>query len=258
MIKPLFSVVFSVKRFLPRIVLGFLLGLFSVAAYLETPLEAVRYAQSELPGLFSLIGFYGTSSLPSFALSLLYGFLLPLAVSLICASSANHFVALPLRDGRMAFYTASCHGRTPVILTCFFSAVMSVALFVLSVLSGQALAALFFFPQADLPALARLNLGFLMVSLLFSSLCVTLAVFSKTERGMKAATRSVLGLMLLFLVLSRLQNLAGNFRYLTFWTLFEGAPFLFGSGGFLGGLAAVLLSALMLFISILSFSKREL
>lgn len=258
MIKPLFSLVFSVKRYLPRIIFGFLLGALSVIAYLNTPLEKIRYAQSEMPELFNLLGFYGTSSLPAFALSLLFGFVMPLSVSVICASSAYRIVSLPLHDGRMAFYTASRYSRQSVILTHCLAAALSVLLFNLSVLLAQLVASLLLFPQTDLLALLRLNLGFLMVSLLFSSLCVMLANLSKTERGMRFKTRLILGLMLLFLVLSRMKGFVGNFRYLTFWSLFEGMPLLFGNGGFLAAALAVLSGALMLIISVLSFSKREL
>ncbi|MDI9521415.1 MAG: hypothetical protein QM308_09745 [Bacillota bacterium] len=257
MIKSLFFSVFSFKRHLPESVFGFLLGIFSVIAYLDTPLEKIRYVQSELPELFTLFGYYGATGLPVFVLSLLYGFFMPLFISVLCASSAYRVVMLPVHDGRMAFYSASRYSRQSLMFTYSLAALMPAVLFNLSVLLAQIIASLIFFLQADLLALLRLNLGFLIVSLLLSSLCVMLANFSKTERGMRVKTRIILGLMLLFLVLSRLKG-AGNLKYLTFWSLFEGMPLLFGSGGFLSALLAALLGALMLLMSILSFSKREL
>lgn len=257
MIPALFFARFSFRRFLPRALLGLVLGALSIVAYLPEPSEQIRFVRGELPEVFTFLGFMGDSSLPFFALSILYGFLLLLIESVLSASTARDMAVEPLYDGRMAHLLSSSHKKASLVFTTYLAVQSATFLFVVSLLLGQVIPALLLFPSANLPALLRLNLGFLAVSLLASSLCVLLAFFTKSQKGYQKVSRFLLFLMLLFLLLSRLQGVTGLLKNLTFWSLFDGPLLIFGGKGLLLSLYAFVLSLLCLPLSIFHFSNRE-
>ncbi len=258
MIPSLFQARFKFKRFLPRMVFAFLLGAASVAAYLPPSLEGIRYVQSEMPELFTLLGFYISTSLPTFVLNLLYGFILPLSVSLLAVSTTRTIVLEPLYDGRMAGYLTSRFSRQSVMLTHWLAVLLALLLFNLALFLGQVLLSFILFSGNGVLHLLRVNLGFMALTILCGSFAVFMVSVSRAPKPAVNRSWAVFNLMLLLMVVSRLRGWVNSLRFVTFWSLFEGVPLLFGMGGWLGALIALALSALLLLASLFAFSNREL
>lgn len=258
MMMTLLSSKLTFRRLILRLLLGFVPGALGVLAYLPASTEAIRYAQGEMPELFTILGFYGASGLPLFLLSVLYGFILPLMVSLFAIHETAGFFTQALYDGRIAAYVASRHSRAAILFGHWLMLLITLLVLHLGLLLGQMLSAFLLFAPLNLMALVRLNLGLMAVGTLPVSLCFLIANLSRSEQKMRRGSWFVLSLMLLLLLLSRLQGYVVNARYFTFWSLFDGSRLVFGSGGGLTALVALLISFLMFSLSLLSFTGREL
>lgn len=255
MITPLFALGFKRKNLPLWLLASLVLGALSVFAYTVAPLNGIRFLRGELPELFLVLGYLGDSSLPFFVLSSLYGFLLPLLCLLYGAREAGRLLARPLGDGRVSQLLAAGRRRSAILFTLFLNALLGGALLVLAALLGQLVMVPLFFPGADLPALLRLALGFLPVSLINTALAFLLAAVLDPAYSVRRA-RVALALFLLVWMASRLPALF-SLRFLTFWSFFQGQALLSGAGGLTGALTGLLLCLLCGALTLLSFSKRE-
>lgn len=258
MILPLFAARFRARLVLPWAVTALVTGIAAVLAYLPAALEPLRFLRGEMPELFTALGFVGDSSLPFFLLGSLYGFLMPLFASLMAWSLARRLVVRPLQDGRMALLLAAPWRRASILLTLFLVMVAALVPVMAASFLGQALAALVFFPGADLLALARLAAGFCLPAVVALSLAFFLAVTAPDERRFARRARLAMGLSLVLLLASRLPGWPGAARFLCFWRLYDGVRLVFSGLALLPALAAACLSLALLALSLAVFKNRAL
>ena len=258
MILSLFAARFNLRKLLPWLLVFLLGGAAVVWAYTPGPLASLRIVRGEMPELFTVLGFVGDSTLPTFILSFLFGLMMPLAFTLFGINAACSQITKPLEDGRMAMLFAAGHRRGTILLTLCLVIFSGSVLLVLFTLMGQLAAALAFFPQADLSALLRVNFGFLAAALICPAFSVLMAVISFDEIRMRRRSAVVLLLMLVFFMASRLPGWTASLRWFTFWTLFDGPGLAFGSADWLSTLAAVMTSVFLTGLSLWVFRTREL
>lgn len=258
MISSLFFLKFNIKRQLGWLFAALLLGALSAFAYTPAPREALRYVRQEMPELFLLLGIQGDSNLSNFVLFYLFGVLLPLFISHYAIRANRNLISRPMEDGRMAMLIASGHRRAAILLTHVAALFLGLFLILITVFIGQLLMALAFSLNMDLLAFLRMHGGFLCVSLLFVAICLLIALRSADDTQMKRRSRALAFMMLLFLLLSRLKGWLQHTRFLTLWSLFEGDKLVYGSGGFVPALGALLAAVLCVVVSLLVFNRREL
>lgn len=258
MIPALFVSRFQFKRQLPWLVFATLLGALSVLAYSPPALETQRYVRGEMPELFTVLGFFGDSSLNMLVVSLLFGFLLPLTHSVYAIRQASRLVSKPLEDGRMAMLLSAPHRKMAILHTLWLVLLAGSVLLVLFSFLGQAVTALILFDNINMVSLLPLNLGFLPVSLLCCAIALFLAVTSEDARALKRRSRLVFIVMLVLLMASRLPGWTRQLRYLTFWSFFDGSALALGSIAWLPLILALALALMLVMLSMVFFSKREL
>ena len=258
MILPLFFARFNLRKLLPWLLVFLLAGAAVVWAYTPGPLASLRFVRGEMPELFTVLGFVGDSTLPTFVLSILFSLLMPLAFTLYGIYAARSLITKPLEDGRMAMLFAARYRRGAILLTLCLVIFSGSVLLVLFVLLGQLAAVLVFFPKADLSALFRVNFGFLAAALICPAFSVLMSVVSYDETRMKRRSAVVLLLMLVFFMASRLPGWTSSLRWFTFWTLFDGAGLAFGSADWQRTLAAAMISVFLTGLSLWVFRSREL
>ncbi|NLX83060.1 MAG: hypothetical protein GXZ04_04510 [Clostridiales bacterium] len=258
MIASLFFLKFNTKRLLAWMFLALLLGVVSVLLYLPAPLGSLQYVRGEMPELFSFFGFIGESNLPTFTLSYLYGFIMPLFFSGFGISTTRRMLSRPMDDGRMAMLITSRHRRFAILLTHFWVQLLGIVLLISAVFIGQLAMVLVFFKEADVLALSRILLGFGAVAILWTAVCILVSQTSVDELRMKRKSRLIAFFMLLFLLLSRLPGWTSYLRYITIWSLFDGFKLASGSGGLHLALIALSASLLFMLASLFAFSRREL
>lgn len=258
MIASLFFLKFNVKRLLVWMFFALILSAGAVVLYTPAPLASLQYVRGEMPELFTFFGFLGESNLPTFTLSYLYGFILPVFFSFYGIAATRSLLSRPMDDGRMAMLIASRHRRFAILLTHFWAQLLDVILLLISVFIGQMAMVLIFFKGADILALLRMLLGFGAVVVLFTAICFFIAQISVDELQMKRSARVIAFVFLLCLLLSRLPGWTSYLRYLTIWSLFDGVRLAFGSGGVDMALIALGLSGFLVAASLFAFSRREL
>lgn len=221
---------------------------------LQKPLNSVR---GELPYVFTALGFFSDVSLQAFVASYLFGFVMPLLLSVFGVHMVSVLVSGPLEDGRMALLLAAPYRKGAILFTLGIVSMLSGFLLCLAALTGQMLAALILAPNADILALLRLNAGFMLVGTVCAALPLPIALLTGTDRRMRRLAGLMVFLQLALMMASRFQGFVRTLRYLTFWSLFEPAALTFGSGGFrLAGLALAL-ALLLVLLSMLLFERRE-
>jgi len=257
MIFSLFKARFRVKNLLAWLLPAFLLGALAVFLYSESPLAQARLLREELPEVFTVLGFYGDSSLPVFVLGALYGFVLPLVLIGLGIHQAARQVVRPTLDGRMAMLLAADHRRGAILLTLWWVLATSGFLAVLAAFLGQVLMLLILFPGADIRALARLAGGFMAVSLICPAFALLMAVLGPDERAMRRRSALALYGSLVLAMASRLPGWPRLLRFASFWSLFDGTGLVFGGPAWQPLLPALGLTAVLIALSLLSFSGRE-
>lgn len=257
MIPTLFASRLRARHLLAWLLPALLLGALAVFLYTESPLAQVRALQGELPELFTVLGFYGDSSLPLFLLSYLYGLILPLLSTLLAIHLAARLITRPLLDGRMAMLLSASHSRGAVLLSLWWVMALYHLLLALAALTGQVLMALLLFPEANLLALLRLSGGFLAVSLVCPALTLLLACASPDERALRRRGGLLLYGMLALGLVARLPGWTRWLRFASFWSLFEGTRLIFNGASWQLPLLALALTLVLILFALLSFRGRE-
>lgn len=255
--------VFELKQLLSRLLalalFSLLLGLGAAWLYTSDVLAQWRLWAEEAPYFTRLLGYAGSANLPVHMMGVLYGFLLPVTLVASAQTLALRLLARPMEGGRMAQRLAAPHRRGAIVMTLFWLMALEALIISLSALLGQFSGVFIFLGgQADLTALLRLSLGFMLSWLPVAGVMVWVAAASP---GLISARR-VAGLMGLLLIGGLMTSRAGGWlrwlELLTPLSLFKGQELIAGSSGMLVSALGLPIAVLLAGCACWAFSRRDL
>lgn len=222
---------------------------------------ALQGLAQAMPEIMAIAGMtYAGTSLCGFIASYLYGFValvFPMVFSIIMA---NRLVCRHIDRGSMAYLLAAPVSRATVAFTQLKALGTGIfALMAFMTAAGGISAELWFPGQLEWGSFLLLNLGALALHAFIGAICFFAScLFSESKHSLALGA----GLPSLMFVLQMIANYGGrlsNFRYATFFTLFDSAALAEGSLSALWGVAALAAGAAGLnALSIYIFTKRDI
>ncbi len=236
---------------------------FSVIATMFDPGmgSALAELHKAMPQLFAAMGMSaGESSLLGFMSSYLYGFLVPVLPMVYTILVANALVAKRVDDGSMATLLAAPVHRRKIALTQ--AAVLLSGVFLLLALCtgiGLASAEAFFPGQLDAGKFLLLNLGALGLHIFISGLCFFSSCLANTSKLSLALGAGLPTLCYVIKMLADAGEQTQNFKYATFFTLFNPQGIAAGEAGAYWGAAGLAAAGAALYaLGCVVFVKKDM
>jgi len=214
-----------------------------------------------MPGLMSSVGMKaGATTLTGFISSYLYGFVLIVCPMAFCILRANGLVAKYADKGSMVTLLAAPVKRRVIaftqmkVLACgtFILVLFAFVLEIICVASG--------FPnELEISKLILLNVGLLCLHLFVGGISfLASCMFSDTKYSIGIGA-GIPSLMYIIQMLANTGGNAENFKYATFFTLYNPDNLIAGETSAIIGIITLFLCAVILFVcGIAVFSKRDL
>ena len=234
-----------------------------IVMYTPEMLEMFRQFSVAMPQLMSTfqMDFSEESlSLTGYMVSGLYGYILILFPMIFAMVRGNGLVARYVDRGSMASLLAAPVKRRTVVLTQMAVLITGIVLLIVytTVLEIVTIAA--YAPgQADTAALLRLNAGLLSLHLFIGGVCfLASCVFNETRYSL-AVGAGIPGLMYILQMLSQAGDQTANFKYATFFTLYDPNAIAANHSGAMGGVWILLAGAVLLYtLAAVIFTRRDL
>lgn len=238
--------------------LASLLSVGAVLLYEEQHILALADARAQSPAVFTLFGVGGSASLLAHLGALLHGFLLPALGTVLAALLAARLMAAQVATGEMTYWLAMPRRRGTHVLTQWAVLLACMAIFTVIPALAAAVAALVLQPGALQPLwLAQLHLGLFLLYAAIGSLCLMLSCGMDEGRRARRAGLLLCGLLLVIGLVSRLREVPGFVRYLSFYSLFD-VPALTAGRPEAALLVLPALAVLFLLVGMRWFSGRDL
>ena len=214
-----------------------------------------------MPEIMSAVGMKeGATSLIGFMSSYLYGFVLIICPMVFCILRANGLIARYTDKGSMVTLLAAPVKRRAVVFTQMKVLASGIFAFVIYATILEIVCAASSFPgKLDISKLLLLNTGLLCLHLFIGGICfLASCLFSDTKNSI-AFGAGIPALMFILQMLANTGGKAENFKYITFFTLFNPDGLIAVEKGAIVGIIALFAGALLLFnTGFTVFSRKDL
>lgn len=214
-----------------------------------------------MPEIMAAVGMKaGATSLLSFMISYLYGFILLIFPMVYCILRGNGLIAKYIERGSMVSLTAAPVKRRTVALTQMTVLVSGILILVVYSTVLQIICSEINAPgELNVSQLLRINVGLLCLHLFIGGICfLASCIFSDTRYSVGVGA----GIPALMYVLQMLSNVGANAekaKYFTFFTLFRPDDIIAGDSSAVIGVAVLLIGSMGLYaLGIIVFSKKDL
>ena len=214
-----------------------------------------------MPEIMAAVGMKaGATSLLSFMISYLYGFILLIFPMVYCILRGNGLIAKYIERGSMVSLTAAPVKRRTVAFTQLTVLVSGILILVVYSTVLQIICSEINAPgELNVSQLLRINVGLLCLHLFIGGICfLASCIFSDTRYSVGVGA----GIPALMYVLQMLSNVGANAekaKYFTFFTLFRPDDIIAGDSSAVIGVAVLLIGSMVLYtLGIIVFSKKDL
>jgi ABC-2 type transport system permease protein len=234
-----------------------------VLMYSPEMLEMFRQFAVTMPQLmnsFNMDFSAESLTLPGYLSSGLYGFILivfPMVFSII---RGNGLVARYVDRGSMASLLAAPVKRRTVVVTQMTVLITGIVWLVFYATVLELITIALHAPgQADMGTLLKMNAGLLSLHLFIGGICyLASCIFSETRYSLTVGA-GVPGLMFILQLLAQAGDQTKDFKYATFFTLFNPDAIAAGEPGAMGGVWILLAGAALLYAAaVIVFTRRDL
>jgi ABC-2 type transport system permease protein len=224
-------------------------------------MDSLQEMMDMMPNLMAAVGMKaGTTTLIGFMSSYLYGFILLVFPMVFCILRGNALIAKYVDRGSMVSLVAAPVKRTAVALTQM--AVIASGVFILLVYTTtlEIICAESSFPgELDYGQLLVLNVGLLCLQLFIASICYFASCLFNDTKYSVGFGAGVPALMYILQMLANTGGSAEEFKYATFFTLFNPDELIAGETSAIVGAAVLFVGAIILFTAGTAvFSKKDL
>lgn len=214
-----------------------------------------------MPGLMEAVGMRaGTKGLLGYMSSYLYGFILIVFPMVYSMMTANRLIARYVEQGSMASLVAAPVKRSKIALTQLLTLLSGIVFLVLYITLLELVVAESSFPgELDRGALFTMNGGLLALHLFIGALAFFFScLFSDTKYSLACGT-GIPAVMFIVKMLSNTGGVAKNFKYATFFSLYNPDDLILHSASAIWGVLALVVGSVILFIAAVGiFSKKDL
>lgn len=231
--------------------------------YLYDPetMEMLDGFTKAMPELMTAVGMTpGAASLLGFMISYLYGFIMLVIPMIFIIIRSISLVAKYVDRGSMVYLVSAPVKRSTIAITQALSLICGIFILVLYGTVVEIVFAQALFPdQIVISELLSLNLGLFALHIFIGSVCF---LCSCAFSDLKLASGFGAGIPILMYIFQMLANMGGsveNFKYLTFFTLFDPEGLASNEPSALISALVLLVGSLILYaISVAVFSKKDL
>ena len=232
-----------------------------IRMYDPAMMETLDNFYEVMPELMASVGMSaGATSLISFMISYLYGFILLIFPMVFCILRGNGLIARYADKGSMVTLLAAPVKRRTVALTQMSVLISGILLLIIFASALELTIAETSFPgELAIAELLQLNAALLCLHLFIGGICfLSSCVFSDTKYSI-ALGAGIPALMYILQMLANAGEEADVIKYFTFFTLFDAKGIVAGEGGAALGMLVLLFGAITFYgIGILAFCKKDL
>ena len=234
-----------------------------IVMYTPQMLDMFKQFSETMPQLMSAFSMDFTSdslTLLGYMVSGLYGYILILFPMIFAMVRGNGLVARYVDRGSMASLLAAPVKRRTVALTQMAVLLTGIVLLVVYTTALEIVTVAAYAPgQAETGKLLLLNAGLLALHLFIGGICFFAScVFNETRYSL-AVGAGIPGLMYILQMLSQAGDKTVNFKYATFFTLFDPNAIAAGGSGAMTGVWILFTGAVLLYaLAVTVFTRRDL
>ena len=224
-------------------------------------MKSLQEMMDMMPGIMAAVGMKaGATTLIGFMSSSLYGFILLVFPMIFCILRGNALIARYVDKGSMVSLLAAPVKRTAVAFTQMKVIVSGVFIMLVYTTVLEIVCAAGSFPGAlDYRHLLLLNAGLLCLHLFIASVCFLASCLFNDTKYSVGFGAGVPALMYVLQMLANTGDSAENFKYATFFTLFNPDGLIAGEAGAIAGIIVLFVGATLLFAGgIAVFRKKDL
>ena len=214
-----------------------------------------------MPELMASVGMNtGATSLISFMISYLYGFILLIFPMAFCILRGNGLIVRYVDRGSMVTLLASPIKRRTVAITQMSALISGILLLTIYTAGLEMMIAETNFPgELAIAELLKLNASLLCLHLFIGGTCfLASCIFSDTKYSI-ALGAGIPALMYIFQMLANAGEKADVIKYFTFFTLFDANGIVAGESSAVIGTLALLMGAIILYMTgVVVFCKKDL
>lgn len=223
--------------------------------------SALNEFAKAMPELMAMVGMNPSSNtLVGFISAYLYGFLMlvfPMVYSILCA---NKLIAKHVENGSMTYLVSAPVKRMTIVITQMAVLITGIIIImVFSTVLGLIACAISFPNELDIEKYLMINIGVLGLQLFIGSICYLCScIFNDTKYSVGFGA----GIPTLAFVVQMMANVGDklkNFKYATFFTLYNPDDIILGESGAIAGMVILFATALILYVvSTVVFVKKDL
>ena len=234
-----------------------------IVMYTPEMLNMFKQFSETMPQMMSAFNMDFSSeslTLLGYMVSGLYGYILILFPMIFAMVRGNGLVARYVDRGSMATLLAAPVKRRTVALTQMAVLLTGIVLLIAYTTVLEIVTVAAYAPgQADTASLLKLNAGLLALHLFIGGVCFFAScVFNETRYSL-AVGAGIPGLMYILQMLAQAGDKTANFKYATFFTLYDPNAIAAGDGGAMTGVWILFAGAVCLYaLAVVVFTRHDL